>query len=100
MSADKKTKFKSYAIKLCAVGLTIVVAALAYFYLMPKTYRAMAKVEILKSAWNSAGNTKGSFGLEKLPEECQIVRSDGILDRAITNLDLNALWGKRLGQGT
>lgn len=99
MSAEKKIKFKSIAIKLCALGLTIVVAGLAYLCLTPKKFQAVAKVEILKSAWNSAGNAKSSFGPEKLPGECQAIRSDVILDRVITNLNLSVLWAQRSGQG-
>lgn len=97
MSAEKKNKFKSIAIKLCAAGLTIVVAGLAYLFAVPKTYRAVAKVEILKSGAGASGNSD-SFSLYKLPGECETARSDAILDEVITNLDLKSVWAKQTGQ--
>src|SRR5262249_1024297 len=62
-------------------------------------YQATAKVKMVKSAWNT-NDASFSFGPEKLPEECRVVRSDKILDQAITNLNLNAAWGKQFNQGT
>ena len=76
------------------------VGGLAYLYLVPKTYRAVATVEILKSGWNRGAHEKSEFSRDKLPEECQTVRGDGILGQVITNLNLNALWAARLNQGT
>lgn len=99
MSADKKNRFRSFAVKLCAAGLTIVVAGLGYLYAMPKIYRATAKVTILKSGWNNTNDANSMSGPERLPAECQIIRSNAILDQTIQNLNLNQLWGKQYNQG-
>ena len=98
MSAEKKKEYRSIALKLCAGGLTLAVAGLVYFYSAPKVYRATAKVKFVKSGWETNA-ASASFGPERLPEECRIMYSDKFMDRAVTNLDLNAYWGKQFNQG-
>ncbi len=99
MSANKKGQFKSFATLLCAGGVTVAVAGLVYFYSAPKIYRATAKTKIVQSGWSATNQANASFGPERLPEECKLIRSDKILDTAISNLDLNASWGKQFNQG-
>ena len=100
MSADKKNKFKSIALQLCAIGVTVVAVGLGYLYATPKSYRAIVKVEISKKAWNGPSKENYSFRLDKLLGECQMARSDAILGQVITNLSLQSVWGNRLGQGS
>jgi capsular polysaccharide biosynthesis protein len=99
MSANKKGQFKSFAILLCAGGLTVAVAGLVYFYGAPKIYRATAKAKIVMSGWNATNQVNASFGPERLPEECKLIQSDKLLDQVISNLDLNTSWGKQFNQG-
>ena len=97
MTAPPKTRLKSLATLLLLVSAAIIGVGLLYLFLTPKLYQASARLKVID--WIRAKNLQNPSNQEITPAECELIRSNSVLDAAIQNLGLRDNWGKRYHQG-
>jgi uncharacterized protein involved in exopolysaccharide biosynthesis len=109
MSAPTNDKLSLLAPTLLVGGLVLVGAALAYQFLSPKTYEAVTRlriVDVVKLMAQRHPESSQAADLQKPTDEkvvfveCDLIRSNVIIDPVIENLHLRDSWGKRLHNGT
>ncbi|MDB6023534.1 MAG: ywqD 2 [Pedosphaera sp.] len=103
MIAPAQNKLKAAAILFALGGLLVAAAGLLYLFLTPKSYGASAKIKVEKRDWLHAklsANSRSPYDPGLVPAECQLLRSDAVLDQAIQNLGLIESWNKRYHLGT
>ncbi len=97
MTIPADNKLKSFALTLALGGVLIAVAGLAYLFLTPKTYQASARIKV--TDWVHARDAGQPMNLRLIPGECELLRSNAMLDPVINNLGLTELWAKRYSAG-
>jgi len=98
MSVQTENKLKSLSIQLAFGGLLLMAAGLAYLFLTPKSYQATTRLKV--TDWIHAKDANNPSDSSVAPAECQVVRSDAVMDTVIAHLDLEKTWGRRYGPGT
>src|SRR5579883_2224315 len=102
MTAPAKTNSKLLPALLALIGVLVVGVGLVYQFLTPITYRASARIKVLKRVVGqnqSSATAQNAYDPDLALAECQVVRSNAFLDRAIQDLGLFQSWGKRYHQG-
>jgi uncharacterized protein involved in exopolysaccharide biosynthesis len=98
MSAPTNDKLSLLAPTLMVGGLLLVGAALAYQFLSPKTYEAVTRLRIVDVV--KAADLQKPTDERVVLIECDLIRSNVIVDPVIENLHLRDIWGKRFHDGT
>jgi uncharacterized protein involved in exopolysaccharide biosynthesis len=103
MKPGAKNRLKPAASFLSSAGLVAVACGLAYLFLTPKLWEAEAKVRVeargrIRSDANGTKQSAANESLYMLAER-QLMRSDELLDRVISNLHLREKWGNNLQPG-
>jgi polysaccharide biosynthesis transport protein len=80
-------------------GLLTVAVAYLYLVLTPKSYQATTKLKLEQRDWVSTNKLHNPYDPRIIPAEYQLIKSDAILGKAIENLQLGDLWGKRYKHG-
>ncbi len=89
----------SLAAKFTLGGILLIAVAAIYFYGTPKQFEASATIRVWKSGNIHTNGTVSVFGPELLPAECRVILSAEVLDRVVTKLTLNEIWGERFNHG-
>ena len=90
----------------CFMGvfLLVVMSATLITFIMPESYVSKARIMLQPgpaSAAEASGGqgAPGAFDPRYLQTQCEVIGSEAILGQAITDLDLNRVWGRRYAAG-
>jgi uncharacterized protein involved in exopolysaccharide biosynthesis len=93
MNQPPKRDFSAYSGPLFAAGVAIILLALAWLFLFPKSYTAASRIKV--ADWSRDSNPVNPSDTGFIAAECKLLRSTAVMDDAITNLGLMELWGKQ-----
>jgi uncharacterized protein involved in exopolysaccharide biosynthesis len=93
MTAPARNTLKSAAMLFAIGGVIIAAAGMIYLFATPKIFRASARIKIIE--WVQTKDLRNPTDLGPVYRECDLLRSDAMLDQTITNLGLIQLWDNR-----
>ncbi len=86
-----------------AVFLLVVITATLVTFILPESFASSTRIKIERDQSDIAGFTERGFGNAYDPyfiqTEFELIQSEVILGRVITQLDLNREWGRKYGDG-
>ena len=87
-----------------SVFLVVVITATLVTFILPESFVSTARIKLTSVPPNPAGATSRQdatdiFDPRFMQSECEMIQSEGILGKAIDDLDLNKEWGKKYANG-
>ena len=88
-----------------AVFLLTVITATVVTFMLPETYRGIARIALRKTEDSPAGNPKpaqpavGDYDQYFIQTEFELMQSQVVLDRVVKKLGLNEKWGVKFNGG-
>ena len=87
-----------------SVFLVVTITTTLVTFIMPESFVSQARIALRPDATDAAGTpglqgAPGLFDARFVQTECEVMRSERILAKAIDDLDLNKEWGKQFANG-
>ena len=87
-----------------SVFLVVVITATLITFILPESFVSTAWIKLMSLPPNPTGATSRQgatdiFDPRFMQSECEVIQSEGILGKAIDDLDLNKEWGKKYANG-
>jgi uncharacterized protein involved in exopolysaccharide biosynthesis len=89
----KAAKLKSAGNNVAMLGGVIAALGLAYLFLTPKSYQALARIKLTN--WVHVRDLNDPTDLSVIPAECDRLRSKPLLLQVVRNLQLENKWTRR-----
>jgi uncharacterized protein involved in exopolysaccharide biosynthesis/Zn-dependent protease with chaperone function len=104
LPADESSRTRYGGLVLIGIGAVLIILG-ACLFVMPKTYRAMARVKIERNFSNASQNdgvaqSNGSFDPYFIQTELEVIQSEFVLGRVVALLNLANAWSEKYGNGT